>query len=455
MANEIQNIPEGFKMTELGPLPEDWQVVRLGEVCQLSTIQINPYESPGMKYVGLEHIEPGNTQLRRWGFSDEVRSSKTLFKPNDVLYGKLRPYLDKAAIAEWEGVCSTDILVLRANNKIEPLFLALFAHTKYFIAYAVATTAGVNHPRTSWQALQKISIPLPPLPEQRAIAHVLRTVQQAREATERVVAALRDLKKSLMRHLFTYGPVPIAHVGAKHVSPLRETEIGPLPEHWQVVRLGEVVERTEQVDPIRTPEWKFKYVDVSCVNNELLQITDYQICTGKDAPSRARKLIKAGDVIFATVRPYLKRIALIPADLDGQICSTAFCVLRPLPDLINGGYLFFVVSRDEFVARVAEHQRGSSYPAVTDGDVKRGLIPLPPLAEQREIARILQAVDRRIAAEEAYARALGDLFKTLLHDLMTARRRVPVAAIEILGARQCLAPTAIKTIQSRTGHDAL
>lgn len=73
---------------------------------------------------------------------------------------------------------------------------------------------------------------------------------------------------------------------------------------------------------------------------------------------------------------------------------------------------------------MSEYQRGSSYPAVTDNDVRRRLIPLPPLAEQREIARILQAVDRRIAAEEAYARALGDLFRSLLHELMSGKIRL-------------------------------
>jgi len=265
-------------------------------------------------------------------------------------------------------------------------------------------------------------IPLPPLPEQRAIAHVLRTVQRAKEATERVIAAARELKKSLMRHLFTYGPVPLDQADQ---VPLKETEIGPLPAHWRVVKLGEVVCKTKHLNPRRHPEWHFKYVDVSCIDNKRLVIMDAKEYTGTNAPSRARKLVHTGDVIFATVRPYLKRIAMVPPELDGQICSTAFCILRATPQRILPEYLFYVVTRDAFVEAVSEHQRGSSYPAVTDKDVLQTSIPLPPLSEQKEIARLLQTVDRKIQAEEACKQALEGLFKTLLHNLMTARLRLP------------------------------
>ncbi len=298
---------------------------------------------------------------------------------------------------------------------------AIAAYNRY-AAGAVNRRRAIRK-RDFWQILA----PLPSLSEQRAIAHVLRTVQRAKEATERVIAALKELKKALMKHLFTYGPVPLDQ--AEQVK-LKETEIGPVPGHWQVTSLREAVEKTRQVDPRKTPTQQFKYIDVSSVSNKRLAITGYQPITGKNAPSRARKLVKTGDVIFATVRPYLKRVAQIPPEFDNQICSTAFCVLRPRPDIIDNKFLFYAVSNDSFVQRVSEHQRGSSYPAVTDKEVLAENILLPPLVEQREIARILRTIDEKIEAEENRKRALEALFKSLLHHLMTGKVRVKELSLQ-------------------------
>jgi len=414
--------PEGFKMTELGPLPEEWEVVRLGEVCRKRNETVVPQQSNNLRYVGLEHIDLNEPALHRWGNSAEVRSAKNIFYIGDVLYGKLRPYLDKAVLAPWEGMCSTDILVLMANKqKSLAEFIVYILHTNYFLAHAISTTSGTNHPRTSWKAISSFEFSLPSLPEQKKIAAVLSCVQEAKEKTEAVINATRELKKSLMKHLFTCGPVPVNE--AENV-PLKETEIGLVPEEWGMVRLGDIIRKTEQRDPRRTPAWRFKYIDVSSINRATLKIEDYKLYKGENAPSRAKKIVRQGDTIFATVRPTLKRITIIDNTFDGEICSTAFCVLRANGNLAIPLYLFYAVGRHTVIDGLGKIQRGASYPAVTDSDVKNQKISLPPLPTQQKIADILSTVDKKIEAEENKKKALEELFKTLLHQLMTGKIRL-------------------------------
>jgi hypothetical protein len=215
---------------EDGDLPEGWRHQQLDELCELVRDQIQPSAAAGLPYVGLEHIDPGEPTLKRWGDPEDVRSAKTRFAPGDILYGKLRPYLDKSVLAPFSGICSTDILVFRAQaDRAIAEFLVSEIHTRPFLEHAVSTTAGVNHPRMSWNALKVHALAVPPLAEQRAIAGVLRTVQGAKAACERVLAATRQLKQSLIHHLFTCGPVPVDQ--AAQVE-LRTTEFGDVPASW-------------------------------------------------------------------------------------------------------------------------------------------------------------------------------------------------------------------------------
>jgi len=169
-----------------------------------------------------------------------------------------------------------------------------------------------------------------------------------------------------------------------------------LPEGWRWVRLGEVCRPTERRDPTKEPGSTFLYVDISAVDNASGEIVAVKEVLGKDAPSRARKGIRADDVIFATTRPYLKNIAIVPPELDGQICSTGFCVLRADKVIIDPRFLFYVCRSDMFVEQLSQgNMRGASYPAVTDKDVFNSIIPLPPLEEQRRIvARIEELMGR-------------------------------------------------------------
>lgn len=198
-----------------------------------------------------------------------------------------------------------------------------------------------------------------------------------------------------------------------------ETEIGLIPADWDVLHLHEVTLKTKTYDPTKQADKEFLYVDVSSISNEINRINGYSVVIGAEAPSRARKVIHSGDTIFATVRPYLRNIAQVPSDLHQSICSTGFCVLRANPETTSPDYLFFTVLTDNFVSRVVALQRGSSYPAVSDEVVKAQLVPLPPLAEQRRIAAVLNAIQDEIAAQDDLIAEAREFKRSLMQRLFT------------------------------------
>jgi len=162
---------------------------------------------------------------------------------------------------------------------------------------------------------------------------------------------------------------------------------------WATKTLGEILQKTETVNPLQSPEAEFDYIDVSSVSNATFQIEATQRLKGQDAPSRARKLVRANDILFATIRPTLKRIAVVPEHLDKQVCSTGYFVLRPKSG-IDHRFVFYSLFTENFTGQMENLQKGASYPAVTDGDVKAQVIPVPPLPEQQRIVGILdQAFD--------------------------------------------------------------
>jgi type I restriction enzyme S subunit len=261
---------------------------------------------------------------------------------------------------------------------------------------------------------KKIKIPLPVGQEQESIVVVLSKIHHAIEQQEKTIEKTKELKRSLMHRLFTYG---------LRGEELKETEIGLMPERWSAKRLKDVVEKTSQRGMTKTPDIQFKYIDVSSISNESLKIIGSTTYKGSEAPSRARKIVRVNDVLFATVRPTLKRIAYVGNEFDGEICSTAFCVLRSSLEL-SGKYLYYCVQRDSFIENLGKLQRGANYPAVTDGNVKDQLIPFPTIEEQKDIADVLLGIDSKIDQETRKMDMLKGLFKSMLQLLMTGQVRV-------------------------------
>jgi type I restriction enzyme, S subunit len=141
----------------------------------------------------------------------------------------------------------------------------------------------------------------------------------------------------------------------------------------------------------KNSEDEFIYYDIGGINNNTNTIESFKKYKWKEAPSRARQIVVKGDVLFSTVRTYLKNIALLNNDYDNQIASTGFCVIRPNENVMLSKYIFQYSLYKEFLDPLNALQTGSSYPAVRDNDVFNQIIPLPPLQEQHQIVSEIES----------------------------------------------------------------
>ena len=428
--------PDGYRMTELGPLPEEWQVARLEEIFSIvakkqreRTIDDDAiYRLVTVKLYAKGLVHRGIKRGQEIGVKKlyEIREGDFVFSKIDARNGAWG-FVDKNLS---EALVSGDFPILALNRELADanfvmLWLSRASSWKPLQNLAAGTT---NRRRIQPQELlSALHIPLPPLPEQRAIAHVLRTVQRSKEATEQVIAALKELKKSLMRHLFTYGPVPVDQ--ADRVE-LQETEIGSLPKHWKVVRLGEVAQKMKAGGTPRrsNPEFwggEIPFALIKDITNAAMFITSTSKSITPEGLAKSSAWLVPPNSILITMYGTIGETAINTLSIA---TNQAILALVPDPNMLDVLFGAYLIKHE--AGRLERENVQSTQKNVSKRILERFPIPLPPLSEQREIARILQAVDRKIEAEENRKEALEALFKSLLHDLMTARRRLPKDFVE-------------------------
>ncbi len=303
--------PEG-----LNSPPEEWGVVKVSKVSKKMKAGGTPrrsnkeyWHNGTVPFVLIEDMTSCGLYLdktKEFVTTKGIENSSAWIVPNNSLLLSMYATIGETAINKIPLATNQAILVIVPKEDIFDVkfgaYLLKFNSNRLIAKNVQSTQKNVNK-----GIVANFEIPLPPLPEQKRIAAVLSTVQEAKKRTETVIQATRELKKSLMKHLFTYGPISVEE--AENV-PLRETEIGMVPEEWGVVKLGDYIIKTKQKDMRKTSD-EFNYIDVSGIDRDDLRIISAIKYKGKNAPSRARKIVNETDVIIATVRPTLKRIALI------------------------------------------------------------------------------------------------------------------------------------------------
>lgn len=427
--SQIRKLQKVVGVQNLEPLlPEDWKVVRLGEIGNIITGNTPSKNKKEYWEKGeIEFIKPPDLQNQIITTFSEKISNSAVRKARIVNKGTI--LVSCIGIIGRVGLSQKSLAFNQQINAIVPneniynhfLFYAIQVQQKQIEKLASFTTV----PIVSKAKFSTVKIPLPPLPEQQKIAAVLSAVQEAKEKTEAVIADAKALKKSMMKHLFTYGPVSPQE--AENV-PLKETEIGPVPEEWEVVRLGDVANVVRGGSP--RPKGDPKYFSKVPTDIHWITISDLTLYKkGKYITNTKEFLTVEGK----KKSRYLKKGDFVVTN-SGTVGIPAFLGIN---GCIHDGYLAFLdinekaLDKDYLYYWFSEiiHYLEKIAPKGTQANlntmiVKNLKIPLPPLPVQQKIASILSAVDAKIEAEENKKKALEELFKSLLHNLMTAKIRV-------------------------------
>ena len=361
------------KKTIIGLIPDDWKVKKIKDVCDTtsggtpSRSKPEYYESgtiPWIKTGELNQKYIFDTEEKIKEIAIQHYSAKLIPK-NSVLMAMYGATIGKTSITKIEAATNQACCAMISKGEIEPEFLY------YVLSFSkdkiISLGAGGAQPNISQQIIRELEIPFPLQGEQRKIAAILSSVDEAIEKTEAIIEQTEKVKKGLMQQLLTKG---IGH------TKFKKTEIGEIPEEWEVKSIDELVfVNPESLSNKTNEEYEFEYIDIGSVERtgKIGETVRYQF---KNSPSRARRIVRTGDTIISTVRPYLRAFAFIDNKHDQKVCSTGFAVLRP-KEKIDPVFLFQSILNDKFVEFLKSRMTGSNYPAVTATDIKEYKLGVP------------------------------------------------------------------------------
>ena len=427
-----------------------WPTKKLGEICEKikaggTPSRKNPkYWDGEIPFIKIEDIT--STKLYLENTQEKItqeglnNSNAWILPPNSILFS-IYASIGEVAINKVPVATNQAILGLIPKKSIidfKFLAYALKKFGKYLISYNIQST----QKNLTLEIVKNLEIPLPPLPIQQKIVKVLDTIQEAIEIQEKIIEKTKELKKSLMNLLFHYG---LAGLRVKELASLRvgeltssdieklglklkKTEIGEIPEHWEVVKIKDVHKwKVNLINPKDFPNEEFEYYSIPAFHEKGLPLRIY----GKKIGS-SKILIEPGTILFGKLNPKLPKVWLARNFYEGlrKIATTEFLPLISTEKI--DPFFSFYLMESWFVlpiAQAAVDGSTTSRQRISPDSFYSIKIPLPPLPEQQEIADILQTIDQKIEIEKKKKELYEELFKTLLNKIMN--QEINIENIEI------------------------
>lgn len=393
----------GLRETEIGTIAPDWEVVPLSEVAEKPQygLTAKAAKSGNVQFLRITDITSRGVNWSTVPFcsASKKKIDPCRLKSGDIVFARIGATTGKSyLIADPpEAVFASYLIRVRAGERLDPGFLMQYFQSSGYWTQVNANKHASLKLGINGSILNKLLLPLPRLPEQKKIAHILATVQRAIEEQERIIQTTTELKKALMHKLFTEG---------LRNEPQKQTEVGLIPKSWEVVEIGDVFKFTSG---------KIKPKDTS---REPTAEQTIPVYGGNGVLGYSAQSLLNEDVLI------LGRV--------GEYCGCAH-LTKPI-SWITDNALYAIEERRSVNRSYArthfEHLNLNQYsnkmgqPLITQGTINRVKFGFPSRSEQNELANAFETLNTRIAQFHAKRNSLQDLFRTLLHELMTARMRV-------------------------------
>lgn len=372
--------------------------VKFGDVVRLSKARSRDPLAEGFnRYVGLEHLEPGDLRIRSWGNVADGVTFTNVFQPGQVLFGKRRAYQRKVAVADFSGVCSGDIYVLETKDPqvLLPELLPFICQTDAFFDHAVGTSAGSLSPRTNWTSLADFDFALPHIDEQQRILELLKTTYESIEAYIHTLAYHERVRQAALDAMLTGNLYSSASASA-------------LPYGWRLQALGDICDLINGFG-FKPQDWRESGLPIIRIQN-LNGSPQFNYFSGDVAQ---KFHVKNGDLLFAWAG--VPGVSFGARIWNGQEAVLNQHIFRVIPkEGISRGWLYEVLSHITPAIERRAHGFKTSLLHIKRSELVKMLVKVPPVEIQQEIAGISEDLARsRIAIDERLL-ALRDIQRVSL-----------------------------------------
>ena len=416
-------------------LPSGWEWTTLGEASDTTRMRADPQSYPESKFIGMEHVEAHTMRLLGTVLASEMRSSAERFVPGDVLYGRLRPYLNKVFCPDFAGLCLGEFIVFRKVSHLESRFLQYFLNSADFVSFASHLNAG-DRPRVNFDQLADYPFPLPPIPEQRRIVAEIEKqftrLDAGVAALKRIQANLRRYRASVLKaacegRLAPQDPADepadrllarilaerrarweAEHPGKKYVEPTAPVTDGlpELPVGWRWARAEQLCDfitkgTTPSADKLFSGSGDVPFIKVYNLTdrgNLDFNINATFVSRQTHIGELARSRVYPGDVLMNIVGPPLGKVSIVPDQHPEWNVNQAIAIFRPMPSY-NRRFLCHCLLTEQMLAWAIRRAKATAGQFNLTLEICRDLpLPVPPLAEQH---RIVAEVERRLSVVAA------------------------------------------------------